>query len=189
VSEVASRVQDSISGVQNALYDEMVSNGWYERRPDSTRNRWTQFGLIALILAVVVTGVLAAFTTFGLVGLALLALALGLVFVGQEMPSRTTKGVALLGGLGALRSDLLSHPTDQIAPGTELREISELLPYAVVLGGTDRWLDALVASDTDLDPDSHDLSWYHGPDNWHLRDLPDSLKNFTTTVSGSLFSR
>lgn len=189
VSEVASRVQDSIGEVQDALYDEVVGLGWYERRPDATRNRWTQYSLIALILAVVVTGVLAAFTIFGLVGLALIALALGLVFVAQEMPSRTPRGVALLGGLGALRSDLLSHPTDQMAPGTELREISELLPYAIVLGGTDRWLDALVASDTDADPDAEDLTWFHGPPHWHLRDLPDSLKNFTTTVSGSLFSR
>ncbi len=189
VTEMSSRVHDSIGGVQSALYDEVVGNGWYERRPDATRNRWTQLALIALIIAVVVTAVLAAFTTFGLVGLALVALALGLVFVGQEIPSRTQKGVALLGGLGALRSDLMSHPTDQMAPGTELREISELLPYTIVLGGTDRWLDALVASDTDADPDSQDLSWYHGPAQWHLTDLPGSLKNFTTTVSGSLFSR
>ncbi len=76
-----------------------------------------------------------------------------------------------------------------MAPGTELREISEVLPYAIVLGGSDRWLDALVDSDDDALPDSSDLSWYHGPENWHLRDLPDSMKNFVTTVSGSLFSR
>lgn len=189
VTEMSSRVHESIGGVQNALYDEVVGNGWYERRPDATRNRWTQFALIALIIAIVVVGVLAAFTTFGLVGLALVALTLGLVFVGQEMPSRTPKGVALLGGLGALRSDLMSQPTNQMAPGSELQEISELLPYTIVLGGTDRWLDALVASDADVDPDSKDLSWYHGPDHWHLSDLPSSLKNFTTTVSGSLFSR
>ena len=104
------------------------------------------------------------------------------------MPARTAKGAALLGGLGRLRSDLLSHPTDQMPPG-ELREISEVLPYAIVLGGTDRWLDAIVASDIDEDPDSNDLSWYHGPENWHLRDLPDSMRNFVTTVSGSLFTR
>ena len=77
VSELASRVQESIGGVQNALYDEMVSNGWFERRPDDTRNRWTQLALAALIISVVVTGVLAAFTTFGLVGLALIAVSLG----------------------------------------------------------------------------------------------------------------
>ena len=133
--------------------------------------------------------VLAAFTTFGLVGLALVILALGLVFVAQELPARTAKGAALLGGLGALRSDLLSHPTDQMPPGAELREISEVLPYAIVLGGTERWLDAIVAADTDADADPDDLPWYSGPPNWHLRDLPDSMKNFVTTVSGSLFSR
>jgi hypothetical protein len=189
VSDLAGKVQDSIGGVQNALYDEMVSNGWFERRPDDTRNRWTQLALAALILSVVVTGVLAAFTTFGLVGLALIVLSLGLVFVAQEMPARTAKGTALLGGLGALRSDLMSHPTNQMPPGGELREISEVLPYAIVLGGSDRWLDAIVASDADEHPDSDDLSWYHGPENWHLRDLPDSIRNFVTTVSGSLFSR
>ena len=67
----------SIGGVQDALYDEVVANGWYERRPDAIRNKWTQLALGALIIAVVVTGVLAAFTTFGLVGLALVILALG----------------------------------------------------------------------------------------------------------------
>jgi Predicted membrane protein (DUF2207) len=189
VSELAGRVQESIGGVQNALYDEMVSNGWFERRPDDTRNRWTQLALAALIISVVVTAVLAAFTILGLVGLALIAVSLGLVFVAQEMPARTTKGAALLGGLGALRSDLMSHPTNQMPPGSELREISEVLPYAIVLGGSDRWLDAMVSSDADEHPDSYDLFWYHGPENWHLRDLPDSMRNFVTTVSGSLFSR
>lgn len=189
VSELASSVQESIGGVQNALYDEVVAHGWFERRPDDTRNRWTQLALAALIISVVVTGVLAAFTIFGLVGLALIAISLGLIFVAQEMPARTAKGAALLGGLGALRSDLMSHPTNQMPPGSELREISEVLPYAIVLGGADRWLDAMVVTDADEHPDSYDLSWYHGPENWHLRDLPDSMRNFVTTVSGSLAFR
>ena len=122
-------------------------------------------------------------------GLALIVVSLGMVFVAQEMPSRTSKGAALLGGLGALRSDLLSHPTNQMPPGNELKEMSELLPYTIVLGGLDRWLDAIVATDVDEQPDSYDLSWYHGPENWHLSDLPHSIKNFVTIVSGSLFSR
>ncbi len=189
VSELPGRVHSSIGGVQDALYDEVVSLGWFERRPDATRSRYTQLALGALIVAVVITALLAAFTTFGLVGLALVVLALGLVFVAQELPRRTAKGAALLGGLGALRSDLMNHPTDQMPPGAELREISEVLPYAIVLGGTERWLDAIVAADADAEADPDDLSWYSGPANWHLRDLPDSMKNFVTTVSGSLFSR
>jgi hypothetical protein len=189
VSGIARRVQESIGSAQDALYEEMVAHGWFERRPDAVRNRWTQLGLVALVVAVAVLGVLVAFTTFGLVGLALVALALGLVFVAQEVPARTAKGAALLSGLGALRSDLLSHPTDQMPPGAELREISEILPYAVVLGGVDRWLDAIVATDDDRAPDPEDLAWYRGPDSWHLQDLPRSLRNFITTVSGTLFSR
>lgn len=189
VSAMSTRVNEAIGDVQSHLYDEMVSNGWYERRPDETRNKWTHLSLVFLILAVVGTGVLAAFTSFGLVGLAAVALGLGLVFVGQEMPARTSKGAALLSGLGALRADILTHSTDQMPPGKELRELSEVLPYAVVLGGTERWLDAIVATDMDDDPDSTDLSWYHGPDNWHMQDLPASLRNFTTTVSGTLFAR
>ncbi len=189
VSQVAERVSASVGDVQDKLYDEVVDNGWFERRPDSTRSRWTQLAVAALVVAVVATVLLAAFTTFGLIGLALIVLGLGLVLVGQEMPSRTAEGSALLTGLGTLRSDLLSHPTTQAPAGRELMEISRVLPYTVVLGGSDRWLDALVATDADDDADATDLSWYHGPAGWHLRDLPDSLRNFVTTVTGSLFSR
>jgi hypothetical protein len=189
VSEVGGRIGESIGRVQDALYDEVVANGWYARRPDVVRSRGTRLALVVLAVAVVVTVLLAAFTTFGLIGLALVVLGLGLVFVAQEMPSRTPKGVALLHGLGALRSVLLTQPTDQMPAGRAVEELSEVLPYAIVLGGTERWLDALVATDTDADPDSDDLPWYHGPADWHLRDLPDSLRNFTTTVSGTLFTR
>ncbi|HET9873569.1 MAG TPA: DUF2207 domain-containing protein [Propionibacteriaceae bacterium] len=189
VSEIAGRVGAAIGAVQDKLYDEMVSNGWYERRPDATRSKWTQLAIGGLIAAVVVTAVLAAFTTFGLVGLALVVIGLGLVFVGQEMPARTASGSALLAGLSALRSDLLTHPTTQMPARHRLRELSEVLPYAVVLGGSDRWLNAIVAADVDEDADSTDLDWYHGPRHWHLRDLPASLRNFITTVSGSLFTR
>ncbi len=189
VSTMSSRVNDAIGDVQSHLYDEVVDQGWYERRPDATRNTWTHLSLIFLILAVAATGVLAAFTTFGLVGLALVALGLGMVFVAQEMPARTAKGAALLAGLDALRSDLITQPTNQMPPGKELHELSEVLPYAVVLGGLDRWLDAIVATDLDDDPDPTELDWFHGPANWDLQDLPHSLHNFTTTVSGTLFSR
>lgn len=100
MSELPSRVYESVGPVQDKLYDEVVSNRWFERRPDATRNRWTQAAIGGLIAAVVITALLAAFTTFGLVGLALIVLALGLMFVAQEMPARTKSGAALLAGLG-----------------------------------------------------------------------------------------
>lgn len=189
VSQLAGNVGDQIDTIQGSLYDEVVQRGWYDHRPDETRNTWSQIAIITLILGVAVTGVLAAFTTFGLLGLAVIIIGLALMYVAQEMPARTKAGVAVLRGLEALRAELLTAPTDRMPKGQELTELSEVLPYAVVLGGADRWLDAIVAADDDEDADPTDLSWYHGPDNWHLRHLPDSLRNFVTTVSGLLFSR
>ncbi|NLT31109.1 MAG: DUF2207 domain-containing protein [Propionibacterium sp.] len=189
VSTIGPAVNESIGRVQSALYDEVVDKGWYERRPDDTRSSWNRWGFALLGLGILATIVLAIFTQFGLVGLAITLVGLGLLFVAQEMPSRTVKGSALLAGMGALRGDLLTHPTDQMPPGHKYHELSEVLPYAVVLGGADRWLKAIVAADDDDTSDERDLFWYHGPKGWHMSDLPASLRNFVTTVSGSLFSR
>ena len=189
VSQISSRVGARIGDIQSALYDEMVSRGWYERRPDATRSSWGLIAVGALIGAIVFAGVLIAFSEFGLLGMVCIALALGLAFVAQEMPSRTAKGSAVLAGMQALSADLHTHPTDQAPPGQELAELSKVLPYAIVLGGRERWLEAIVAADGDDVADPTDLAWYHGPDTWHLRDLPNSLRNFVTTVTGHLFAR
>lgn len=189
VSQLGSVMGERVDEVQSLLYDEVVANGWYERRPDDTRNRWNRYGVAAVVAGVVLTAVLASVSSFGLAGVAVLLVGLGLVFVAQEMPARTASGAALLAGMGKLRGDLLTTRTDQMPPGREYHELSEVLPFAVVLGGTERWLEALVAADTDDTPDSTDLDWYHGPEDWHMQDLPDSLRNFVTTVSGVLFAR
>ena len=189
VSNLAGSVGAVIGDVQSQLYDEVVTRGWFVRRPDSTRNQWALIGWIGLGVAVVATILLAAFTHFGLVGLALIALALGVVFVGQEMPARTATGTGVLTGLDVLRGNLLTQPVDTLPTGQGYQQMSSLLPYAVVLGGKERWLRAMADSDDDDLPDSTDLDWYHGPDNWRLADLPASLANFVTTVQGTLFSR
>lgn len=189
VSGLGAVVGSGVGGVQSALYDSMVAQGWYARRPDKVRQWWSRIGLVALVAAVVVAGLLIALTSFGLLALVLVGLALGLLFVSQEMPARTPSGAAVLAGLGALRQELLTQPTDQMPPGRELMELSEVLPYAVVLGGQERWIDAIVAADDDEEADSEDLSWFHGPENWHLRHLPESLKGFLTATKASLFDR
>ncbi|PZQ47223.1 MAG: hypothetical protein DI570_26645, partial [Phenylobacterium zucineum] len=74
VSNLAGSVGAVIEQVQSELYDEVVARGWFARRPDSTRNHWALIGWIGLGVAVVLTVVLAAFTTFGLAGLALIGL-------------------------------------------------------------------------------------------------------------------
>ena len=59
-----------------------------------------------------------------------------------------------------------------------------------MLGSKERWIEALVAADDDVEaPDPDALDWYHAPDTWHLQDLPASLTQFVHTVQGELFAR
>ncbi len=189
VSQLAASVVPAIGAVQDALYDEVVAHGWFAVRPDTTRTSWRRWGWIAVGVAVVAAGLLIALTTFGLLALAMIALSLGLLFVAQEMPARTAAGAALLAGLRNLAVALDTQPTNQLPQGRAYEQISSILPYAVVLGGWERWLDAMVSADDDTDADPEDLSWYHAPSDWHLSDLPASLDAFATTVRGRLFAR
>lgn len=189
LSNLPGTLHSVIGDVQSELYDEVVEQGWFARRPDAVRGRWHLAGWIVLILATVSALTLIAFTGFGLLGLALILIGLGLMIVAREMPARTAKGTAALRGLEVLRGSLMTHPVANLSGQNAFQAISELLPFAVVLGGRERWLAALAAADTDDLPDEEDLDWYHGPQGWHLADLPASLTNFITTVQGTLFSR
>lgn len=190
VSELAPAMGPVVRAIQNDLYDDVVAKGWFSGRPDAARNRWGLAGWIMLGLSLVASVVLAACTTFGLLGLSLVVVSLGLLYTAQRMPRRTLAGVRVVRGLELLALELTTKPTDFFAAQDAYDQISSVLPYAVVLGGLGRWLDALAAADDDPGvPDPEDLSWYHAPEDWNLSDLPDSLRNFVTVMQGRLYSR
>ncbi|MDR1355589.1 MAG: DUF2207 domain-containing protein [Propionibacteriaceae bacterium] len=190
VSTISGALVPIIGEVQSQLYDDVVARGWFSARPDSTRNRWAMAGLAVMVLAFGVLATLVMFTKFGLVGIALLAAAAGFVVVSYDMPRRTPAGSALLAGLQVLATTLRVQPLDQIEKTKVYAEISEVLPYAVVLGSCERWTSALAAVDgnaAELGLDS--LPWYRAGDGWSLNDFPASFDAFITAMQGRLFGR
>ena len=188
VSRLSAGVSAAIEKVQDALYQEVMSAGWFSRLP-SKRSPMVAWAWVLVGVAVVATVVLMAFTTFGLVGLGFAAVAIvGLALAYQAHPV-TQAGTAVYAGLGELANDLHTHSGSEIAPRERYGEISRILPYAVVLGSWDQWLASMVAADEDEAADSTDLSWYHAPDDWHMSDFPASLDSFITVVTGRLFAR
>lgn len=86
--------------------------------------------------------------------------------------------------------NLATQPTTHVPKDDAYAEISRIIPYAIVLGSFDRWLQALVDADDDPGvPDPDDLGWYRAPATWQLSDLPSSIDAFITTVEGKLYSR
>lgn len=190
VSQMAAPVGAVIPDVQSDLYEEVVAQGWFDKRPDAIRNSWAVAGWVGLGLAVVVTVLLAAFTNLALWGLAMIVVALAVVLVSPQMPRRSALGSRLLAGLHVLSTQLQHQPTDQMPPERVYADLSEVLPYAVVLGGVQRWLQAIADADDDTDEaDPEDLHWYHATGDWQLADLPPAIDAFIITVEGRLFGR
>lgn len=188
VSELGKQVRANLDQVQDALYDGVVKHGWFTERPDRTRSLWTTIGIGVTALGVVLTVLLALLTTWGLFGLAVTALGVGLLVVGRYMPAKAPAAGRVLGQVAAIRGELLEMDVSELPTDQHAELCSRALPYAVVLGGSERWIDALVATDRDEDEDEG-FPWYRGPRGWHLQYLPDSLRNLTTNLTGALFTR
>ncbi|MFI6827789.1 MULTISPECIES: DUF2207 domain-containing protein [unclassified Kribbella] len=188
VSELGRQVRENLSQVQDALYDGVVKRGWFNERPDRTRSLWATIGIATTVVGVIATVLLALFSTWGLLGLALTAIGVGLIVVGRYMPAKAPAAGRVLGQVAAIRGELLEMDVSELPTDQHAELCSRALPYAVVLGGSERWIDALVATDEDADEDQG-FPWYRGPRGWHLQYLPDSLRNLTTNLTGALFAR
>jgi hypothetical protein len=188
VSEIGQQVRANLGEVQDALYDGVVKRGWFTERPDRTRSLWATIGIGVTVLGVVLTVLLALFTTWGLLGLAVTAIGVGLLVIGRHMPAKAPAAGRVLGQVAAIRGELLEMDVSELPKDQHAELCSRALPYAVVLGGSERWIDALVATDSDDDEDEG-FHWYRGPRGWHLQYLPDSLRNLTTNLTGALFTR
>lgn len=189
ISEIQNAVGPVVGDLQHHLYNDVVANGWFTKHPGSARADFRTIGAIIIGVGLLATGLLAWLTSWGLVGVAIITIGVACLFVAREMPRRSKKGSALLAGLHGFSAILAQQRTDIFAPGQELEQISRLLPYAVVLGGKDRWIDAMVRADTDSTPDPTELDWYHAPEDWHLQQLPQSMDALIASIQGHLFGR
>jgi hypothetical protein len=185
VSALGHALRPRLHLVREQLYADVVTQGWFNNRPDAVRNRWTTAGVVLLAAGVVLTVVLAIVSKYGLVGFALMAAGLALALVGQAAPARTARGAAVLGRVAGLQHYLANETSANLPQSHRLEFASRCLPYAAVLGLTEKWALEIAATDDDDDPDAG-IGWYSGPENWHLSDIGESLSNFVTSFGGSL---
>ncbi|GAA1015754.1 DUF2207 domain-containing protein [Acrocarpospora pleiomorpha] len=170
--------------VRDALYRDVVKQGWFTRRPDSVRSLWTVLGIVVTVLGVAGTVALAMFTTYGLVGLAVIILGAAVTVGGQFMPAKTASGATALAHTLGFREYLATGDISDIPAGQRAELFSRYLPYAVIFDSVDRWA-RVVAS---IKGEGDNLYWYHGPAEWDLSKFADSMRTFTMTTSGAISS-
>ena len=197
VSDLKDSFHEQMASLRNDLYDEVVRRGWYRVRPDRTRLLWYGIGVAALVAAAGVAVLLAVFTAFGLVGVAVVVPALALLVAARAMPARTPEGSAALQQVHALR-DYLATSTPQQARWEDTEQtFSTLVPYAMVLGLEKRWADAFAPlaarpSGGTGGADTYAPYWYVGvPAGLYasgMGGLGSALSSFASTAGSAMSS-
>ncbi|NUW45814.1 DUF2207 domain-containing protein [Nonomuraea rhodomycinica] len=185
LSQLSGSFASHLGKVRDALYADVVRQGWFARRPDTERTRWTMAGVALIGVGVLATVALAWFTSYGLLGLALIIAGGALAVGGQYMPAKTARGSAALAHTLAFRDYLFSGDLGEVPEQHRVELFSRYLPYAVIFDGVEHW-SRIVASVTGNGHQADNLYWYHGPAEWDLSKFAGSMRTFTTTTSGAI---
>jgi hypothetical protein len=185
LSELGGTFADQLAAVRGALYEDVVRQGWFTRRPDSERTRWTTTGTVLAALGVIGTIALALYTDLALIGLALIIAGAALAIGGQYMPAKTTHGATVLAHTLGFRAHLYRGEAPDAPSGDRVAMFSRYLPYAVVFDSVSRW--AGTVADVGADGERADnIYWYEGPAEWDLSNFAESMRSFTLATSGAI---
>ena len=170
--------------VQDALYDQVVSSGWFRSRPDQVRLKWRVVGVIAVVLTLGAAILLAALTTFGLVGISLVAGALGLLGLAGRLPRRTAKGWAALRRVSGFRRFIEESEKERARFAERAHLFTEYLPYAVVFGATEKWARAFAGLEDEIAQTT--TAWYISSHPFSMSDFGHSMDSFSVMTSGTI---
>ena len=185
LSQLSGSFATHLSKVRDALYTDVVRQGWFARRPDTVRGRWSTLGLALSVVGIAATVALAWYTSLGMIGLGLIIAGAALALGGRYMPAKTAKGSTALAHTLDFRRHLLTGEFSHVPEAQRVELYSRYLPYAVIFDGIDHW-SRLVVSVTGDDSPADNLYWYQGPAEWDLSKFAASMRTFTTTASGAI---
>ncbi|MFJ7219753.1 DUF2207 domain-containing protein [Amycolatopsis sp. NPDC098790] len=186
VSQLRARGTLDLRKISDAMYADVVTKRWFSRRPDTARGRLTGIGAGIFALGAAATAVLTFTVGEALLGVAVALAGLAVAAAAALLPSRTARGRALVGQVRGLLDYLHTAKAEDIPPADREMVFSRSLPYAVVLGDTERWLGAFAALNPASDG-SAGLYWYGGMEADHdLRRFGTHFPSFLTALDGLL---
>jgi uncharacterized membrane protein len=185
LSDLKYKFRTQLKVIQNAMYDDVVTQRWFRVRPDRTRQRFAALAVFAFLVAVGVTALVGVLTSFALVPLGLVLGAITLMVTAGRMPARTGKGSAMFSRVRGFRRLFDEGDQGLREKFAEQHEIfSHYLPYAIVFGCTDKW--ARVFSD--LDAEQLQTGWYRGNAPFNAVLLASSINHFGTVATGTMYA-
>lgn len=187
MGNIRAKFTDSLDTMFNALYDELVSLGYFAARPDGVRAHYYRYGWLLLVLTVpaaflfqiYIGDAISPDLPFSAIGLApwvvLLILAAVAMYLARFMPQKTAQGAQAVARWNAFRRYL-----EQIEKYTNVADAQDqfekYLPYAIAFGIDKTWVQKFAAVDTPAP------AWYIPPS---FTRVSTSHPSTTTTTSSS----
>jgi hypothetical protein len=184
LSSLKRTFSERLAKVEDQLYADAVKRGWFVKRPDKVRSSWHARGALLFIAGLVLTFVLAKWTTFGLAGIPVALAGLILTVGARWMPSRTAKGTAIARRVGGFRTVIETAETHMSRWAEEQNVFTRYLPYAIVFGCTEKWAKAFEGLQQ-LPPDT---TWYRSGRPFVYADFGRTLDDFSVTTGGTIAS-
>jgi uncharacterized membrane protein len=184
LSSLRRTFSERLSKVEDQLYTDAVKRGWFVKRPDKIRTSWHARGALLFVAGLVLTFVLAKWTTFGLVGIPVIVAGVVLTVGAGRMPSRTAKGTAIARRVGGFRTVIETAETHMSRWAEEQNVFTRYLPYAIVFGLTEKWAKAFEGL-AQMPPDT---TWYLSSRPFVYADFGRALDDFSVTTGGTIAS-
>jgi uncharacterized membrane protein YgcG len=179
-----------LSDTRTALYNRVTKElRWYGQSPRLVRVGAIVAG-VGIIAAGLGLGVLLGWVGWGLVGLAVVVVGIGVLIMNNRFGRRTAEGSAVLAQAKGFELYLTTAEADQIKFEEGVDIFSRYLPYAMVFGVADRWTKVFekLAADGRY---TFSPYWYVGygyglGHGFGMGDLSHSLNSLSSSVSSSI---
>ncbi|AQP45029.1 DUF2207 domain-containing protein [Tessaracoccus flavus] len=173
-----------LPNARTGLYQAVVDKGWFKSNPTTAQLVPMMLGGLIIAAGVMATLFLAQFG-WGLVGIPLAVLGIGLIAISGKFRKRTARGSAYLAQAKGFELYLRTaeKETLQFEEGEDI--FSKYLPYAMVFGVADRWT-TLFAQLGEQGLYRADTSWYVGADLMHGFYFANAMNNLTHSMSDAM---
>jgi uncharacterized membrane protein YgcG len=147
ISELANKFYTSLPGIRNAIYDSLVSSGYYLQRPDKVQATWVVLGVLTAFVGgglsiLVLKGVWLAVSPVAMIAATVLSAIIVMVFAGI-MPARTAPGARAREASLGFKEFLSRVEEDRYKKMiTSPQMFERFLPYAMAFGVADKWANA-----------------------------------------------
>lgn len=185
LSSLKTKFAERLDLAQSALYDDVVTLGWFPSRPDRVRARWLGAGIVLAVVGALVAFLAIRYTHWGLVAIPLPMAGIALMAASPAFPARTGRGTAMLGRVRGFR-ELFEAGEGERQQFLENKHLfAKYLPYAIVFGMADKWAETFAS--LGLTPEEMGLGvWYTSPYGYDPIHFGWAMGSFTTASTGSM---